>query len=397
MRCWLWMMALLAALLLAAITLLLVFGALRDPTRSAHGMLGSALWTTFGPHLALVSWLAAGLALLGFRQGFRRLALPALVLSFVAGLGSTAITLRIVSAAAAAGGSVNPMTGLWLRSMSSGGPDAVEVFVTRGDLPLRMAIYRPPPSAQPAPVLLYIHGGGFMTGSFVETDADLRWFAQRGWLVFSAEYRLFTQQVPSWDLAPRDVACAAAWVNAHAAHYGGDGQRLAILGDSAGGNLAINLAYAAAQGQLRADCGGVVPRPQAVVVQYPALDPMAIYEHGFPVPGFEPTMLVRGYIGGDPADFPERIAAVRSSTFISATAPPTLIIEPEKDGLVPAWSVYDFVGQARAAGVEVELVRIPFANHVYNQLAAGSLGNQARLTITQRFLNEQGLAPLPGR
>lgn len=46
------------ALLLAAIPFVLVIGALRDPTKSLHGMLGSALWTTIGLHLLLVSLLA---------------------------------------------------------------------------------------------------------------------------------------------------------------------------------------------------------------------------------------------------------------------------------------------------------------------------------------------------
>lgn len=53
---------------------------------------------------------------------------------------------------------------------------------------------------------------------------------------------------------------------------GGDINRLAVLGDSAGGNLAINLAYAAARGDVRADCADV-PLASAVVVQYPAVDP----------------------------------------------------------------------------------------------------------------------------
>jgi len=60
---------------------------------------------------------------------------------------------------------------------------------------------------------------------------------------------------------------------------------------------------------------------------------------------------------------------------------------------VPSWSVFRFVDHARLAGVGIELVRIPFANHVYNQLAANSLGNQTRRSVTLRFLNER----LPGR
>jgi len=55
--------------------------------------------------------------------------------------------------------------------------------------------------------------------------------------------------------------------------------------------------------------------------------------------------------------------------------------------------VLAFAERARARGVEVTVHRIPFANHVYNQLAGNSLGNQARLTITERYLDDQQLAP----
>lgn len=210
--------------------------------------------------------------------------------------------------------------------------------------------------------------------------------------VVSIDYRLFKPGRPTWDKAPVDVACGLAWVHANAARFGGDPERIVLLGDSAGGNLAINLGYAAALGQVQSDCGPV-PVPKAVVVQYPAVDPVATYERGYPVPGFEPRMLVQGYVGGAPEDHPDRMRAISSATYLSGRAPPTLVIEPEKDGLVVSEGVYAFVRKAKAAGVEIQLVRIPFANHVYNQIAANSIGNQARRTITAHYLNARGLGP----
>lgn len=385
-------LAALAAMLLAAIPLFLAVGALRDPTGSLHGMLGSALWTTLGPHFVLLSLVAFGMSIYACGGGPGRLALLALTLATGASLGSMMITGQIISATSAAGGQANPLSGLLLRSMTAGGPDETVTVATVDGRLLRAAIYRPRLSEGSAPVLLYVHGGGFMTGSVTETDADLRWFADLGWLVVSADYRVFSEGVPTWDLAPADVACAAAWLASNATRYGGDIGRLAYLGDSAGGNLAINLAYAASQGDVGTDCG-TIPTARAVVVQYPAVDPMAIYKHGYPVRGFEPRMLVTGYIGGDPHALPDRVRAVSSYTHLHDRAPPTLIIAPAKDGLVPAGSVYRFAEHARQAGVDVELVRIPFANHVYNQIAANSLGNQARRSITVRYLTERGLTP----
>lgn len=381
------------ALLPAGVVLVLVLGALRDSTASLHGMVGSALWTTLGPHFALVSLVALGLAFYARQRSPSLVALAALLTAGAAGAGSVLIVWHFVAAAGEAGGPVNVARALFLQSMTGGGPDEVVPVKTVNGRTLQAAIYRPPNEAEGlSPVILYIHGGGFMTGHMTETDADLRWFAARGWLVVSADYRVFSEGAPTWDLASADVACAAAWLGENAERLGGDPGRLALLGDSAGGNLAINLAFAAARGDALSDCGAV-PVPTAVVVQYPAVDPLAIYKHGFPVRGFEPRMLVRGHLGGDPQAFPERVEAVSSFTYIHAQAPPTLIISPKKDGLVPAWSVVRFAEQAQAAGVDVELVHLPFANHVYNQIAANSLGNQARRSISLRYLAERGLAP----
>lgn len=382
----------LMALAAAAGVLGLAIGAALDPTGSAYANLSSSLWTTFGPHFILLSLLSLGMAVVVWMRGPLWPGRSAVALSALSVLAATYIVRSIIAAATAAGGSVNPVTGLRLGPMEHPPPDQTATVATVEGLDLDAAIYLPPGRAAGAPVLTYIHGGGFMTGTTTETAADLRWFADRGWVVVSIDYRLFKPGRPTWDKAPVDVACGLAWVYANAARFGGDPDRIVLLGDSAGGNLAINLGYAAALGQVQSDCGPV-PVPKAVVVQYPAVDPVATYERGYPVPGFEPRMLVQGYVGGAPEVLPDRIRVISSATYLSGRAPPTLVIEPEKDGLVVSEGVYAFVRKAKAAGVEIQLVRIPFANHVYNQIAANSIGNQARRTITAHYLNARGLGP----
>ena len=64
------------------------------------------------------------------------------------------------------------------------------------------------------------------------------------------------------------------------------------------------------------------------------------------------------------------------------------MIDPSRDDLVPPDGVARFTRAAAAAGVDTTLVELPFANHAYDGLAEGSLGNQARLTITRRWLDQ---------
>lgn len=382
----------LAAIVADAVVLALAIGAILDPTSSYYAMISSSLWTTYGPHLVALAVIATLVTSASWRWGQPWLARTGTALSVLSLTGATYIVGSIIAATVSAGGSVDPIAGLLLSKITEPPPDLSESFTNADGQNLRAAIYRPASRPIAAPVLVYIHGGGFMTGANTETAADLRWFADRGWVVFSIDYRLFTTGNPTWDKAPDDVACGLAWVYANAARFGGDSDRIALLGDSAGGNLAINLAYGAARGSVHSPCGPV-PVPKALVVQYPAVDPIAIYERGYPVPGFEPKMLMAGYVGGTPQQFPDRIRAISSETYISDKAPPTLIIEPENDSLVVPDSVYSFVDKARAAGADVEMVRIPFANHVYNQIAANSIGNQARRTTTSAYLAKHALAP----
>jgi acetyl esterase/lipase len=183
------------------------------------------------------------------------------------------------------------------------------------------------------------------------------------------------------------------WVTANAARWGGDPARLVVAGDSAGGNLAVNVAYAAARHEAVSGCGGQVPVPRAVLVQYPVVDPLDAYDHGRRVPGAVPREFVERYLGGTPQRYPDRLRAISPATYLSPAAPPTLIVEPDSDGLVPTAGVLRFAERARSAGVDVTLYRIPFAGHGYDQMAAGSLGNQAALTIRENYLRAHGLAP----
>lgn len=108
----------------------------------------------------------------------------------------------------------------------------------------RLDIYRPRGltrgELERVPVVLYVHGGGFRILS-----KDTHWvmglaFARRGYLVFNVSYRLAPKH--PFPAAVEDVAAALEWVLANAERYGGDLDRLAFAGESAGANLVTSLA-----------------------------------------------------------------------------------------------------------------------------------------------------------
>ena len=107
-----------------------------------------------------------------------------------------------------------------------------------GEIPARL--YRP--NAQgPLPVLVYFHGGGWVVGSLNSHDGVTRFLANHArCVVISVDYRLAPEH--RFPAAVEDAWAATAWVHEHAGEIGGDANRLAVGGDSSGGDLAAVVA-----------------------------------------------------------------------------------------------------------------------------------------------------------
>jgi acetyl esterase len=112
-----------------------------------------------------------------------------------------------------------------------------------GPVPIRL--YWPPDSdATPPPVVMFFHGGGWVVGDLDTYDGDARRHAVgAGALVVSVDYRLAPEH--PYPAAVDDVWAATQWVAAHGEELGADPSRLAVAGDSAGGNLAAVVAQLA--------------------------------------------------------------------------------------------------------------------------------------------------------
>lgn len=115
--------------------------------------------------------------------------------------------------------------------------DDVVIDGPTGELAVR--IYRAEPqSGAPQPVMVWFHGGGFVIGSIDTADGMCRALCRRsGVAIASVEYRL-APEAP-FPAGPEDCLAAFDWVRQHAGDLGFDVDRIAVGGDSAGGNLAI--------------------------------------------------------------------------------------------------------------------------------------------------------------
>jgi acetyl esterase len=137
----------------------------------------------------------------------------------------------------------------------------------------RLDVYTPRRAARPLPVVMYVHGGGFSMLS-KETHRVMAFaIARQGYLVFNVNYRLGPRH--RYPAPLEDVVDAWLWVAANCEAYGGDPSRMALAGESAGGNLVTALAvmssYRRPERFARRVFAANIPI-SAVIATYPFID-----------------------------------------------------------------------------------------------------------------------------
>lgn len=214
-----------------------------------------------------------------------------------------------------------------------------------GDLPVR--IYVPRSGRAPHPVFVYFHGGGWTIGDLDTHDAVARAFADEAeCIVVSVDYRTGPEQ--RFPAAVDDALAAFAWTAAHAAEFGGDPSRLAVGGDSAGGNLAAVVSQQTLAAGVRT--------PDFQLLLYPATDLAAEYEsYELFAEGYYLTRpLMRWFSAnyaseGWPLDDP-RMSPLRAESL--SGLPPTFVLTAGFDVLRDEGKAY--ANRLLEAGVDVE-------------------------------------------
>lgn len=248
---------------------------------------------------------------------------------------------------------------------AGGDPEPVHEVLDRqmpgpgGDLPVR--IYRPA-APGPLPVLVYFFGGGWVLGSIDTADGICRSLANRAdCLVVTVGYRLAPEH--RFPAAVEDCYAALRWVRAHAAELGADPTRLAVGGDSAGGNLA------AAVTLLARDAGDVDLVGQLLV--YPNTDQLAddgslrensddwLFNH-------HSVAWYRQHYLATPEDALNPLASPMRAESL-AGLPPALVITAEYDPLRDQGERY--ARHLAEAGVAVDLSRYPGMVHGFFAMA----------------------------
>jgi acetyl esterase len=251
---------------------------------------------------------------------------------------------------------------------------ALPVAVTdhrAGDVPVRLYV---PRDAEPSgPLLVYYHGGGWVQGSVSTHDGGCRTLAHgSGVRVLSVDYRLAPEH--EYPAAVEDAVAAYAWAVEHAAELGADPARVAVGGDSAGGNLAAVVALAA-----RDD--GSLTDPVFQLLIYPVCDvaeksaSVLTFARGFLLTEEGMDWYIDKYLPDRARRAEPQVSPLRASDL--AGLPPAFVATCLPDVLRDEGEAY--AARLREAGVPVAAQRFDQVHGFFNLTAARS----SRLAVAQ--------------
>jgi acetyl esterase/lipase len=253
------------------------------------------------------------------------------------------------------------------------------VFASADNEKLTLDIYRPGYNHEPLPGLIVVHGGSWQSGHSKEFIALNGYLAARDYVVVSINYRL----APKWKFpAGRDdVLSAIAYLKVYGKEFGLDANRLALLGRSAGGQLALLAAYTASE-----------PAIRGVISAYGPTD----LKFGYDRPAARGLLDTRGvlesYLGGPPAKADDAYFAASPINFVTPASPPTLLIHGLHDGHVSPEESARLEAKLTEANVKNLFVRLPWATHACDWSFSGPCGQITTYAI-ERFLERAMFTP----
>jgi acetyl esterase/lipase len=243
-----------------------------------------------------------------------------------------------------------------------------------GFRPLQLDLWVPATSAPP-PLVVWIHGGGWLFGDrryLPETLRPNQLFTEAvaaGLAIATIDYRLALEA--PFPAALHDVKAAVRYLRAHAGQLGIDTSRVGVWGESAGGHLAALVGLTGGMSELEGTVGvlGQSSAVDAVVDWYGPHD-LDLQKLEGPTPEIAsmlpPELRTAPEIHLAGSRDPVALRAASPISYVTASAPPFLLVHGTADVVVPYKQSVVLADALAAVGVQVELVPIEGADHIFN-------------------------------
>jgi len=243
----------------------------------------------------------------------------------------------------------------------------------------KLDLYLPRNADGATPVLMYIHGGGWVRGTKESNVLRVLPYLEMGWAVVNVEYRLGS--VARAPAAVEDCICALRWVIANASEYNLDTSKIVTTGNSAGGHLALTTAMIPESAGLARECPGSETLRVAAVINW-----YGITDVGDLLEGANMRNYAVEWMGSleHRASIAKRVSPV---TYVRPGLPPILSIHGDADPTVPYQQAVMLHEKLSSTGVSNELHTVPAGRH-------GGFDREQTLAIfstIQGFLDAHGL------
>ncbi len=243
----------------------------------------------------------------------------------------------------------------------------------------KVDLYLPRGVDGPTPVLMYIHGGGWVGGSKESSVLRLLPWLEKGWAVVNVQYRLGAVSLA--PAAVEDCLCALRWVIRNAEEYDIDPDRIVVTGNSAGGHLALTTGMIPASAGLDRQCPGNEELSVAAIINWYGITDVADLLDGPNMKTYAVTWM---------GSLPNRLAIadrVSPLTYVRAELPPVLSIHGDADPTVPYQHGVRLHAELAKFSVANELHTVPDGRH-------GGFNREQTVAIFEtidRFLTKHGL------
>ncbi len=261
-------------------------------------------------------------------------------------------------------------------------------YIKDGDPAQRLDIYylQQAPK-EPLPLIVHIHGGGWMGGS--KYPCDVRMMTAQGYIVASVEYRF--SQVAKFPAQIQDCQAAIRWLRANAKRYHIDPEKVGVIGGSAGGHLSALVGVTGGkkifppigENQDMSDavqcvCDIFGPKNFASVIEQAERDKNVKNIFKFNTPSDPYSELIGAKLSDK-----EKTAAVSPITYVDQNSPPTLILHGTHDALVPYAQSEEFEAAMKKSGAPVWLQKFPGAGH-----GGGAFGKPPAVLLMKHFFDK---------